>query len=56
MFNVGMMNRFVCDSFQRDVKSVSATETTHTTPVNFSYSQLEKEGVMVEGHRFPDKR
>ena len=44
-------------SSKRDVKCVTAgTETTHTTPINFSYSQLEKEGVMVEGQRFPDKR
>ena len=25
-------------------------------PVSFSYSQLEKEGVAVEGQKFPDKR
>ena len=43
-------------SSKRDVKCVNATETTHTTPINFSYSQLEKEGVMIEGQRFPEKR
>lgn len=25
-------------------------------PISFSYSQLEKEGVAVEGQKFPDKR
>ena len=43
-------------SSKRDVKCVTATETTQNTPVNLSYSQLEKEGVMVEGQRFPEKR
>lgn len=53
---VAVRAKAVMGSSKRDVKYASATETTHTTPVNFSYSQLEKEGVIVEGRRFPDKR
>lgn len=53
---VAVRAKAVMGSSKRDVKCVTASETTHTTPVNFSYSQLEKEGVMVEGQRFPEKR
>lgn len=45
----------VTGSSKKEVNYGYASESGNT-PVSFSYSQLEKEGVAVEGQKFPDKR
>lgn len=45
----------VTGSSKREVNYGYASESGNA-PVSFSYSQLEKEGVAVEGQKFPDKR
>ncbi|KAL9964584.1 hypothetical protein ACROYT_G028241 [Oculina patagonica] len=53
---VAVRAKAVTGSSKREVNRVSTSERTHPSPVSFSYSQLEKEGVVLEGQRFPDKR
>ncbi|KAJ7384202.1 hypothetical protein OS493_022830, partial [Desmophyllum pertusum] len=48
--------RSISKGSTRDVNDVSASERSNTPVNSFSYSQLEKEGVVIQGQRLPDKR